>query len=62
MRKLINKPMTNRALELIISKLKTLSNGNPETAVKILNQSIINSWQGIFELKEEYKKQNAISV
>lgn len=55
MRKLINKPMTNRALELIISKLKTLSNGNPETAVKILNQSIINSWQGIFELKEEYK-------
>ena len=43
--------MTNRALELIISKLKTLSNGNPETAVKILNQSIINSAKGIFELK-----------
>ena len=54
MRKLIKKPLTNRALKNIISKLKKLA-GNDETlAVAILDQSITNSWQDIYTLKEDY--------
>ncbi len=50
MRKSIKKPMTNRALELLLSKLDKLS-GSVKGKVDILNQSIFNSWQGIFPLK-----------
>lgn len=51
MRKLIKKPMTNRALELTISKLFKLAKDDKDR-IAILNQSIVNSWQGVFELKE----------
>jgi hypothetical protein len=51
MRKLIKKPLTDRALTNIIARLKRLSKGNNETADKILNQSIENAWQGIYEIK-----------
>ena len=52
MRKLIKKPMTDRAVKLIIANLDNLtSNGNEK--ILILNQSIANSWQGVFPLKED---------
>ena len=51
MRKLIKKPLTDRALTNILTRLKSLSNGDNKTADKILNQSIENAWQGIYELK-----------
>ena len=51
MRQMIKKPLTNRALELVISKLKKLSEV-PNTQKEILEQSIMNNWQGIFRLKE----------
>ena len=54
MRKLIKKPMTNRALELMISKLQRIAD-NPQTAVEILEQSIMNNWQDIYELKNKKK-------
>lgn len=53
MRQLIKRPLTDRALTNIITRLKALSNGNSETADKILNQSIENAWQGIYELKTD---------
>jgi hypothetical protein len=34
-----------------INQLYDLSGGNPETALKIVQQSIANQWQGLFELK-----------
>ena len=37
--------------EQFLQKLKTLSNNNESNAIKILNQSIANGWQGIFEIK-----------
>ena len=52
MRKFIKKPMTNRGLELMIGKLQKMST-DEETQIKILEQSIMNNWQGVFELKEE---------
>ncbi len=51
-RKKIKKPMTERAVELLIDNLNKLASDD-ETKIKILNQSIVNGWQGIFELKQK---------
>lgn len=55
MRKLIKKPMTDRALKAIFKKLDKLGRSDGEK-IAILDQSIQNSWQGIFELKEPYEE------
>lgn len=55
MRKLIKKPMTDRALKGIISKLDKIGHSDQEK-IAILDQSISNSWQGIFELKPQNKQ------
>lgn len=52
MRKLIKKPMTDHALKLMLNKLDNLSGNNDAVKCAILEQSIANSWQGIFELKD----------
>lgn len=51
-RKRIKKPMTEKAVELMIKKLNDLS-PYIEDQIEILNQSILNGWQGIFPLKKE---------
>ena len=53
MRKRIKKPLTERALNILFVKLDTLSDSNK---IKILENSILNCWQGIFELKPEQKE------
>lgn len=50
-RKKIKKPMTDRAIELLIGKLEKLTDSTPEQ-IEILNQSILNGWTGIFPLKK----------
>lgn len=55
MRKAIKAPMTDKAIELAIAKLEKLSNGNNDIAIEIINQSILNSWKGLFELKNGSK-------
>ena len=57
MRKQIKKPLTERAVELAMKKLAELSNGDNDMAVKIIEQSIMNSWQGLFPLKDDNKTQ-----
>lgn len=56
MRKLIKKPLTNRALTNIFSKLDKL-NPNDDIKIKILDQSITNSWQSIYALKIEQQEE-----
>lgn len=51
MRNKIKKPMTVNAGELIIKELEKLSK-DENIQISILNQSIMNSWQGVFPLKE----------
>lgn len=51
-RKGIKKPMTDRAVTLLIERLGSLSR-DPDEQIAILNQSIINGWQGVFPLKED---------
>lgn len=50
-RKSVKKPMTDHAVKLLISKLNGMTNYIPEQ-IEILNQSIVNGWQGIFPLKD----------
>ncbi len=52
MRKLIKKPLTDFALTKLCNKLKKLSNDD-NTQIKILEQSIMNNWQDIYELKND---------
>ena len=58
-RKKLKKPMTERAIELMINKLNEMSK-DINVQIEIINQSILNGWQGIFPLKQEqstYKPQ-----
>ena len=50
MRKSIKKPMTTKALELLISNLNKLSSDDKEK-IAILNQSIERGWQTVYPLK-----------
>jgi predicted phage replisome organizer len=52
MRTKLKKPMTLRAEELVIKELDKLS-CNVTEQIKILEQSIMNSWQGVFPLKNK---------
>ena len=51
-RKSIKKPMSDRAITLLLGKLNKMSNSVQEQ-IEILNQSILNGWQGIFPLKSD---------
>lgn len=50
----IKKPMTEKAVELAIKKLNKLTK-NQEEQIAIIEQSILNGWQGLFPLKEDKK-------
>jgi hypothetical protein len=50
MRRRIRKPMTDRARELAVSKLAELRDEGHDPA-EVLNQSVMNSYQGLFPLK-----------
>lgn len=56
MRKTIKAPMSDRAIELAMNKLEKLAGTDNDLAIEILNQSILNSWKGLFPLKDN--KQN----
>ncbi|WP_455790297.1 phage replication initiation protein [Clostridium butyricum] len=51
MRKAIKKPMTDRALKIMLNKLDKYAD-TPQKKIKILENSIENSWQGVFPLKD----------
>lgn len=54
MRETIKRPLTKRGSELVLKELNKLSHCDDEK-IEILNQSILNSWQGLFPLKKEIK-------
>lgn len=51
MRKRIKKPLTQTALDLLLNKLNGMTN-TEEGKIAIINESVMNSWQGIFPLKD----------
>lgn len=54
MRKTMKKPLTEHAKKLIVDKLSSLK----QDKNKILNQSIQNSWIGVFPVKDAPNKKN----
>lgn len=62
MRKAIKSPLTQRAFELMLEKLTKLSSGVDYKKIKILNNSIMSNWKGIFALKEETKRPQDMTV
>lgn len=61
MRKAIKAPMTSNALKLMLRKLDNISN-NDDEKIEILNNSILNSWKGIFPLKESRADNGSITT
>lgn len=59
-RKKIKSPMTDKAINLAMSKLTSLSGGDRDKAISILNQSVLNGWKGLFELKDQKKGGSSI--
>jgi hypothetical protein len=61
-RKSIKKPMTDHAVDLLISKLNGMTSYIPEQ-IEIINQSIMSGWQSVYPLKDQkasnqiYRKQ-----
>lgn len=51
MRTAIKKPMTTKALEILLNKLNALASDD-DIKIKVLEQSIEHSWQTVYELKE----------
>lgn len=58
MRKAIKKPMTSKALELLIRNLEKLTNLEAEK-IEILNQSIEHGWQTVYPLKRNVISQKS---
>ena len=56
MRKKLKKPMTQNSRNRIRTKLEKLSGGDPIKAESILLQSVDNGWAGIYELREDKKR------
>lgn len=56
MRKTIKKPITAYGLRLLVDKLFTLTT-EPKAQIEILNRSILNCWQDIFDPKERKTQQ-----
>jgi hypothetical protein len=52
MRKKMRAPMTNKAKEILLSKLDELSGGDEFMKVHLLEQSIENGWKSIYPLKQ----------
>lgn len=52
-RKTINKPLTDKGIELLLQELNKLAPNNIISQIDIINQSILNGWQGIFPLKDK---------
>lgn len=66
MRKKIKAPLTDKAEEMAVNKLKSLSNGDKDLMLKIINQTLFYSWKGFFPLKDDSagskpKKENSFN-
>lgn len=51
MRTAIKKPMTTKALDILLNKLNNLASDD-DTKIKVLEQSIEHCWQTVYALKE----------
>ena len=57
MRKSIKKPMTDVARKRLIRELQKLAGEDVQKMIEILDQSILNSWAGVYPIKNNNKAQ-----
>ena len=57
-RKEMKKPILETSKQSFLNKLMKLSGNNETLAIEILEQSMANGWQGIFELKQDLTSNN----
>lgn len=55
MRKLIKSPLTDKALSMMINKLMKMDS-TPDGQIAILEQSVMNSWKGIFHVQQDKRQ------
>lgn len=55
-RKQMKKPLRQMSKDKLPTELMSLAKGNEETAMKIIDRSIVNGWQGLFALKEDVRQ------
>lgn len=53
---------TQKSIELAYSKMKKLSDNNPETAMMVIEESMANNWQGLFALKDNPPAKKGMDV
>lgn len=54
---------SKKSIQAAYKQLYELSDGNTQTAKKIVEQSIASSWQGLFPLKEnEYRNKSSLQI
>lgn len=61
MRKTIKKPMTTHALELLIKKLNKITS-DIDKQIEMLDRSILNGWQDVYDKKDDKPTQEKISA
>ena len=57
MRKKIKKPPTEKAIQLLLSKLEKV--GDEEKAIEMLENSILNNWQDVYEIERSGNGKNS---
>lgn len=61
MRKMIKAPMTDRALTMLIKKVKELEPHSIDRQKKLLETAIINNWKSVYPLKDAPKAAQKLS-
>ena len=61
MRKEKKRPLTPRALKMVITRLDSLSK-DKSVQIDMLNQSILHNWDTVYEVKDDFKKVGANGV
>lgn len=61
MRRTIKAPVTNRGLKIIAKETAKLGGNDPETMIRIIDQSISHNWKGVFPLKNQQETPPAIA-
>lgn len=61
-RKELKKPLVGKGIDLAIKKLKEISNGNDDIAIRTIEQSILKSWQDFYPLEKprDFTKENKV--
>lgn len=62
MRKRIKSPLSDRAKQMLLTKLDKLAGDDTEKKIAILEQSIFNSWKGVYDVDDRRSDQKRSGI